>query len=139
MGCQCSAPNIQMNLHGASHHSHKDQMGKLMSLPKGGVVINTSIGKFQYGVPPESVKDSIANNFEVAEFFIIPNDQFDFISGMSLMELEFPVYYNFFFKRKKTTIICEDDMINKIKLIFQETLNGPKDLSNFKDDFVNNY
>ncbi len=58
---------------------------------------------------------------------------------MSLMELEFPVYYNFFFKRKKTTIICEEEMIHKIKLIFQETLNGPKDLSNFKDDFVNNY
>lgn len=90
-------------------------------------------------MPPESVKDSIANNFEVAEFFIIPNDQFDFISGMSLMELEFPVYYNFFFKRKKTTIICEEEMIHKIKLVFQETLNGPKDLSNFKDDFVVGY
>jgi hypothetical protein len=80
--------------------NNKDQIGKIMSLPKGGVVINTAIGKIQYGVPPESVKDSIANNFAVAEYFIIPNDQFDFISGMSLMELEFPVYYNFFFKRK---------------------------------------
>jgi hypothetical protein len=89
-----------MNLHNLSHNHGKEQMSKIMNLPKGGVVINTSIGKIQYGVPPESVKDSIANNFEVAEFFIIPNDQFDFINGMSLMELEFPVYYNFFFKRK---------------------------------------
>ncbi len=90
-------------------------------------------------MPPESVKDSIANNFAVAEYFIIPNDQFDFINGMSLMELEFPVYYNFFFKWWKTTIICEEEMIDKIKLIFQETLNGPKDLSKFHEDFVAGY
>jgi hypothetical protein len=30
-------------------------------------------------------------------------------------------------------------MVEKIKMIFQETLNGPKDLSHFKDDFVNGY
>lgn len=102
-------------------------------------MINTSIGRIQYGVPPETVKDSIASNFAVAEYFIVPSDQFDFIKGISLMELEFPVYYNYFFKRKKTTIICEKEMVDKIKLIFQETLNGPKDLSNFKDDFITGY
>ncbi len=30
-------------------------------------------------------------------------------------------------------------MVNKIKQIFQETLNGPKDLSKFKEDFVPGY
>jgi hypothetical protein len=38
-----------MNIHGITHHHHtqnpNEQSGKLMSLPKGGVVINTSIGK----------------------------------------------------------------------------------------------
>ena len=55
------------------------------------------------------------------------------------MELEFPVYYNYFFKKKKTTIICKERMIEKIKAIFQETLNGPADLSTFKNDFVPDY
>jgi hypothetical protein len=30
-------------------------------------------------------------------------------------------------------------MIENIKLVFQETLNGPKDLSKFKEDFVHDY
>ena len=30
-------------------------------------------------------------------------------------------------------------MIKKIQLIFQETLNGPKDLSKFSDDFITGY
>jgi hypothetical protein len=38
-----------MNMHGLHNHGHNkdknNQIGSMMSLPKGGIVINTAIGK----------------------------------------------------------------------------------------------
>ena len=56
------------------------------------------------------------------------------------MEFEFPVYCNFFIKKKvKTKLICTEQTKKKIEIIFQETLLGPKDLSKFSNDFWENY
>jgi len=52
------------------------------------------------------------------------------------MEIEFPIYYNFFFKRKKTVFICEESFKNQILKIFRETLLGPSDYTDFYEDFV---
>ena len=46
----------------------------------------------------------------VPEYYIIPKERFDFEDGMSLVEIEFPVYYNFFLKKRKTTLICDKDV-----------------------------
>lgn len=55
------------------------------------------------------------------------------------MDIEFPVYYNFFFLKKKTTLICDEKMKKTIRAIFQETLLGPKDYSDFMNDFTTDY
>ena len=94
-------------------------------------MVRTSQGPIQHGIPPESVKDSMCKGYIVPEYYIIPDCQFDYANGMSLMEIEFPVYYNFFMKKKKTTLICDNETKEAILTIFQETLLGPKDYSNF--------
>ena len=79
-------------------------------MARGGLIIQTSLGNIQYGTPPESVKDSILSGVAIPEYYIIPKERFDFEDGMSLVEIEFPVYYNFFLKKRKTTLICDKDV-----------------------------
>lgn len=56
------------------------------------------------------------------------------------MEFEFPVYYNFFVRKKlKTKLICDYKTMHDVKVIFQETLLGPKDFSRFHRDFWEGY
>lgn len=114
--------------------------GKCIHLLKGGALIKTSLGFIQYGIPPETLKDSMKMGFTVPEYYIIPDKTFDWNDGISLMEFEFPVYYNFFLrKQNKTKIICDAKTAQNVRTIFQETLLGPKDLSNTAADFVKGY
>jgi hypothetical protein len=112
----------------------------MIELPKGGVVIRTLLGNLQYGMPPETVKDTFLIEGGVPEYYIIPSQKFDWQDGINFMEFEFPVYCNFFIKKKvKTKLICTEETKKKIEIIFQETLLGPKDLSKFSNDFWENY
>ncbi len=83
------------------------------------------------------MKDSLVQGFEVPKFYIIPDNKYDFIDGITLMEIEFPIYYNFFFKKTKTTFICQKQFKQTVLNIFQETLLGPKCFKSFHNDFVN--
>jgi hypothetical protein len=112
----------------------------MIELPKGGLVIRTLLGNLQYGMPPETVKDTFLIEGGVPEYYIIPSQKFDWQDGINFMEFEFPVYCNFFIKKKvKTKLICTEETKKKIEIIFQETLLGPKDLSKFSNDFWENY
>ena len=112
----------------------------MIELPKGGLVIRTLMGNLQYGMPPETVKDTFLIEGGVPEYYIIPSQKFDWQDGINFMEFEFPVYCNFFIKKKvKTKLICTEQTKKKIEIIFQETLLGPKDLSKFSNDFWENY
>lgn len=139
MGCSCSHQEIISRTYKELLEFPAKEEQVFSKLPKGGVIVRTSQGLVQYGIPPESVKDSMERGIEVPEYYIIPENQFDFKNGMSLMEMEFPVYYNFFMKQKKTTLICDEETKKTILVIFQETLLGPKDYSDFKQDFINEY
>jgi len=111
--------------------------GEILELDKGGIIIKTALGNIQYGIPPETVKDSISIGVQVPEYYIIPREKFDWNDGISLMEFEFPVYFNFFLRnRNKTKLICDKETMERIEIIFQETLLGPKDFSSFKDEFI---
>lgn len=55
------------------------------------------------------------------------------------MEIEFPIYYNFFFKKKKTVFICEKEFKTRIEEIFKETLLGPSNFDDFYEDFIEDY
>lgn len=121
-------------------HTKDNETTQIYKLNKGGIHVMTRLGPIQYGIPPESIKDSINQGLEVPEYFIIAESRFDFEDGISLMEFEFPVYFNFFLrKQRKTKIICDRSTEAQIRLIFQETLLGPRDFSKFSQDFAEGY
>ena len=112
----------------------------VINLPKGGKLIPSLIGNIQYGMPPETIKDSSKIEGGVPEYFIIPTRRFDWKDGINFMEFEFPVYYNFFIRKKrKTKLICDFKTMKDVQIIFQETLLGPRDFSRFHRDFWEGY
>lgn len=58
----------------------------------------------QVGIPPETIKDSMALGLPVPQYFVVPPEKFCRTLGNSLgvnvAEFEFPAYYNFFLKVK---------------------------------------
>ena len=109
-------------------------------LDKGGFLIKTAIGNVQFGIPPETVKDSMSLGTQVPEYYIVPKEKFDWSDGINLMEFEFPVYYNFFLrKQNKTKLICDEETRERIRVIFQETLLGPATFEDFQEDFADRY
>ena len=111
-----------------------------ISLSKGGIIVQTSAGNIQFGIPPETVKDSMMLGLDVPEYFIIPKEVFDWSDGISLMEFEFPIYYNFFLRKQtKTKLLCSASIENRVRIIFQETLIGPKDLLESDADYIDGY
>ena len=103
------------------------QNTKFVDLPRGGCVVFTKIGPIQFGIPPETVKDSLKLGIEVPSYYIIPSSKWDKIYNISVAEFEFPAYFNFFIKKKKINLICTKENEQAIKSIFQETLLGPLD------------
>lgn len=85
---------------------------------RGGSVVKTKIGPIQFGMPPETVKDSINLNQEVPTYFIYPSIRFDTKNGVNLAEFEFPAYFNFFVKRKKVKLILTLEAEKATRAIF---------------------
>ena len=44
------------------------------SLPRGGVVVKTSAGLVQVGVPPETIKDTMALGLDVPTTYVVPKE-----------------------------------------------------------------
>jgi hypothetical protein len=99
----------------------------VISLPRGGLIIQTPIGNIQLGMPPDTVKDSICMGIEIPEYYIVPSRKFDSRVCLNVSEFEFPAYFNFFVRKKQISLICTADQEKKIRAVFQETLLGPVD------------
>lgn len=104
-------------------------------LPRGGVSVETSIGRIQFGIPPETIKDSMIMGMEVPRIYIVPTERFCSewgpALGINLAEFEFPAYFNFFVRRKKCCLVVDSVTAEQnIRSVFEETLLGPK---NFRD------
>ncbi len=98
------------------------------SLPRGGYLVNSPVGYIQFGSPPETIKDTMALPNSVPQIFVLPYALFDWRKGINLADLEFPIYYNFFLRRKKTQIICTRSQAGRFMKALQEALFGPKEL-----------
>lgn len=103
-------------------------------LPRGGLLVSTRQGPVQFGIPPETIKDTMAAG--VPDIFIVPQFMFDLSKGISLAELEFPVYFHFFFNQKKINIVCTDVQAQRLETVLKEALFGPADLE-YASEFVN--
>ena len=103
----------------------------VIRLPRGGYVVNTSIGPIQFGMPPETIKDHMALGLEIPAHYIVPTACFNRAvgptQGINVAEFEFPAYCNFFFKQRQVNLICTTErMETRIRQVFQETLFGPE-------------
>jgi CRP-like cAMP-binding protein len=104
-------------------------------LPRGGFLVTTSIGYIQFGIPPESIKDTMLLPAGIPLIYVLPAEYFNWIKGISIAELEFPIYYNYFIRHKKTRIVCFPGEVSKFKKVLQESLFGPEVLD-FSGDFA---
>ncbi|MGL1892253.1 MAG: cAMP/cGMP-dependent 3',5'-cyclic-AMP/GMP phosphodiesterase [Spirochaetaceae bacterium] len=95
-------------------------------LPRGGYIIDTELGYIQFGAPPETIKDTMMMPKGVPNIFVILDKMFDPDKGISLAEIEFPIYFNYFILQRKTIIICKKDQVSRLKEVLQEALFGPK-------------
>jgi CRP-like cAMP-binding protein len=96
------------------------------SLPRGGFLLDTQSGYVQFGVPPETIKDTMGFPKGVPQIFVLTDIMFDWRKGISLAEIEFPLYFNYFIKKRKTFVICTNEQSVALKRVLQESLFGPK-------------
>ena len=105
------------------------------TLPRGGYIISTGIGTVQIGIPPETIKDTMLLPDGVPQFFVISERMFDWGKGISIAEVEFPIFYNYFIKKRKTFIICTEEQNTAIRSVLQESIFGPEEFD-LSSDFA---
>lgn len=79
----------------------------------------------QIGAYPETIKDTLKGETGVPNLFIQPESLFDIHNGISLSELEFPLYYNYYVKGKKLRFICRPEQSRPIFRLLKEAVFGP--------------
>lgn len=99
-------------------------------LPRGGISIETeAVGRVQYGIPPETIKDSLKLGIDVPTIYIVPLERFcremGPALGINLAEFEFPAYFQFFIKNKQVQLVVDEEAEANIRRVFNETLLGP--------------
>lgn len=97
---------------------------KVSYLPRGGVHVTTKYGAVQFGMPPETIKDSMQLGLEVPGIFVVPKDRFNLKYGTNTAEIEFPGYWNFFIKGRSTTLVCSSEAASILTRVVDETLEG---------------
>ena len=102
------------------------KLGEIIQLKRGGAVVMTSAGPVQIGSPPETIKDSMRYDFSVPSIYILPSRLYREEWGVSLAELEFPVYFNFFVLKRKTVIVCEKSQRARAEEVLRESVFGPE-------------
>ena len=85
--------------------------------------------KLQFGIPAETTKDMMGREMlgegTVPDVFILPPELF--YGGRNYADIEFLLYYNFFFKQgKRVTIVGTLQQIENIRKYVQYSLLGPK-------------
>lgn len=101
---------------------------EVIQLQRGGTLIKTPSGSLQVGAPPETIKDTLKILGEVPDTFVIPNRMFSADRGVSLADLEFPSYFNFFLKRRPIKVIGQRHQIETIFRVLSEAVLGPDNI-----------
>lgn len=96
------------------------------TLPRGGYVAETSAGYIQFGSPPETIKDTMFLPRSTPLIFVLPQKTFHVRKGISVGELEFPLYYNHFLRQKKTYVVCTREQREQLNVVLAESVFGPE-------------
>lgn len=106
------------------------------TLPRGGYLLETSVGYIQIGSPPETIKDTMMLPRSTPLIFVLPREFFNVAKGISVAELEFPIYYNHFLRQKKTYVVCTEAQREQFRIVLNEAIFGPEELD-LKSDYAN--
>ncbi len=98
------------------------------TLPRGGYLIESSVGYIQFGSPPETIKDTMQLPLGCPQIYVLPNKFFHVTKGISVAELEFPLYMNHFLRRKKTYVVCTEDQREQLRVVLNESVFGPENV-----------
>ncbi len=99
---------------------------QVFQLPRGGIYVQTRVGAVQFGIPPETIKDSMELGLDVPTYFVVPKERFNLKLGLNMCEAEFPGYFNFFLRGASVKLICTPKEEETIRKVIEETLEGPK-------------
>lgn len=100
----------------------------LQELSRGGLLAERGDFTLQVGAYPETIKDTMTGKLGVPDLFLVPQELFDHHLGISAVELEFPLYYNFYLKKRKLRFICHRHQLRPILRVLKESLFGPSTL-----------
>ncbi len=106
-------------------------------LPRGGYLVDTSAGYVQFGSPPETIKDTMALPRSSPQIFVLPNKFFDKYKGISVAEMEFPLYYNHFLRQRKTFVVCTEEQKEQLTIVLRESVFGPEHVD-LRSEYVEN-
>ncbi len=113
--------------------------GSTLRLPRGGVYVRTPAGPIQVGVPPETIKDSMALDLPLPAVYVVPPTLFERRRGLTLAEIEFPAYYNFFVLKRKATLVVESAAtVARLKTMMRESLFASRRPTN-PDEFAKGF
>jgi CRP-like cAMP-binding protein/ribonuclease BN (tRNA processing enzyme) len=101
---------------------------RIVKLERGGTMVMTSSGPVQFGAPPETIKDAMAAGLQVPSIFVLPGKWFSRRRGVTLAELEFPVYYNYFLLGRRVTAVCDESERRRLTTVLRESLFGPAEI-----------
>ncbi len=99
--------------------------------------MKTSEGPIQFGSPPETLKDTIQMSTGVPKIFVLPKDFFHLEKGISVAEIEFPIYYNYFLKQQNTKVLCPENRMKDLEIALHEAVFGPATI-NLKPEYHEN-
>ena len=100
----------------------------VQELSRGGLLAERGNFTLQVGAYPETIKDTMTAKLGVPDLFLVPRELFDHELGISAVELEFPLYYNFYLKKRKLRFVCHRHQLRPILRVLKESLFGPTSL-----------
>ena len=109
--------------------------GAAKELPRGGFLVSTPSGRIQVGAPPATIKDTIVTEESVPQVFVLPVELFNWQKGINVADMEFPIYFNFFIRQQKTTVICTEEQGRRLAVAMSEAVFGPKSVDLKNDAF----
>jgi CRP-like cAMP-binding protein/glyoxylase-like metal-dependent hydrolase (beta-lactamase superfamily II) len=107
----------------------------VLPLGRGGARVQTSIGPVQFGAPPETIKDALQAGLAVPSIFVLPPPSawFSRRRGLTIAELEFPVYYNYFMLSRRVTAVTDAEGAARLGAVLRESLFGPQAIDPAQD------
>ncbi len=97
------------------------------------VLVSTrSLGDILVGCPPEIIKWFIGRGKPIPSVVILPKE---FLIDNTLnIEIEFPIYGNYFLQKQRVTIIGTREQLRRVQAVFRESFFGPRGIEEGKEE-----